>query len=233
MKYIIDIYMDYKMDSLIKIKNSNTKKCFIIEGNIGCGKTTLINYLKRFDDFEVIEEPVDRWVSIKGSDGKNLLQEFYEEPVRYAYLFQTMVFKTRLQSIDKPQEKSVRFCERSIWTDKYVFGKACMENMTMNILEQNCYNFWFSWLEEKFRPKPNGIIYLRCTPEKCMERIKRRGREEESNIPMTYLTQIHNKHEEWFNDWNSNPSNPPALVINNDEDDNFENVLKQIDQFIN
>lgn len=42
------------------------------------------------------------------------------------------------------------------------------------------------------------VIYLRCTPEKCFERTKKRQREEESEIPLEYLTMIHNKHEEWF-----------------------------------
>ena len=40
------------------------KKWYIIEGNIGCGKTTLIRQLKSRDDFEVIEEPVEVWKSI-------------------------------------------------------------------------------------------------------------------------------------------------------------------------
>jgi deoxyadenosine/deoxycytidine kinase len=203
------------------------KKCYIIEGNIGCGKTTLIRYLKGIKEYEVIEEPVDRWIEIKG-DSKNLLQSFYEDPKRYGYLFQTMVFKTRLESIDKPQEKDIRFCERSIFTDKYIFGKLCIENGTMNELEKNCYNFWFNWLEEKFRPKPDGIIYLQCSPEKCLERISKRGREEESKIPIDYLKELHKNHEDWFSTWKETP----VLIINNEEDDNFDKVLDKINQFI-
>ena len=47
------------------------------------------------------------------------------------------------------------------------------------------------------------VVYLRCTPEKCYERTKKRQREEESEIPLEYLTKIHNKHEEWFKDYPS------------------------------
>ena len=116
--------------------SENNKKWYIIEGNIGSGKTTLINILKNFNNFEVIEEPVNLWLNLKGDDNKNILQEFYDDPERYAYIFQTMVFKTRLNSIDHPQDKDIRFSERSIWTDKYVFGISCIESkkMKLNVL---------------------------------------------------------------------------------------------------
>ena len=109
------------------MNSNNAQKWYIIEGNIGSGKTTLINKLREKEKYEVIEEPVNQWLSIKGDSNKNLLGLFYEDPQRYAYLFQTMVFKTRLQSLDKPQEKDIRFSERSIWTDKYVFGISCID----------------------------------------------------------------------------------------------------------
>ena len=40
--------------------------------------------------------------------------------------------KTRLESLDHPQTKSIRFSERSIWTDRYVFGKPCINSNKMN-----------------------------------------------------------------------------------------------------
>ena len=205
------------------------KKWFIVEGNIGSGKTTLLEKLESHSDFEVIREPVDLWLSIKGSDGKNLLQEFYEEPNRYAYLFQTMVFKTRLQALEQEQHKLTRFSERSIWTDRYVFGKSCIDSQKMNDIEINCYHFWFNWLEEKFFKKPDGIIYLRCSPEKCLERITSRGRNEESGVPLEYLKELHDNHETWFEQHND----LPILVIDNEIDNNWESVFMQVDEFIN
>jgi deoxyadenosine/deoxycytidine kinase len=206
-----------------------SKKWFIIEGNIGSGKTTLINKLKEKNIYEVIEEPVDVWLNITGDDNKNLLGLFYEDPNRYAYLFQTMVFKTRLQSLDKPQEKNIRFSERSIWTDKYVFGIYCIESGKMNKLEKNCYHTWFDWLEEKFNPVPDGIIYVQTSPEKCLQRIKSRQRSEENSIPIEYLKELHDRHDNWINNW----TKTPVLIINNEEDNQWENILNQVNNFIN
>jgi len=206
----------------------SNKLRIIVEGNIGSGKTTCLDKLESNENFEVIREPVDLWLGVTGSDGKNLLQEFYEEPTRYAYLFQSMVFKTRLQSIEHEQTSSVRFCERSIWTDRHVFGKSCINSGKMNQLETNCYKFWFDWLEQKFYEKPHAIIYLKCSPEKCFARMHQRARNEETGVPLEYLQELHEYHEEWIGNW----TQTPVLIIDNDADDDWDNIMNQINQFI-
>ena len=204
------------------------KKWFIIEGNIGSGKTTLVQKLRELNKYEVIEEPVNEWLSIKDNNNKNLLGLFYENPQQYAYLFQSIVFKTRLKSLDIIQEKDIRFSERSIWTDKYVFGVSSIESGKMSELEKNCYYSWFDWLEEKFNPNPAGIIYVKTSPIKCKERINKRNRTEEDNIPIEYLKELDDRHNNWLLNWDKTP----VLVIDNEEDNNWENILSQIYKFI-
>ncbi|KAK2142177.1 hypothetical protein LSH36_988g00073, partial [Paralvinella palmiformis] len=48
--------------------NNNYKKhiSVSIEGNIGSGKTSLLNYFSHFPDAEVLMEPVARWQDIDG-----------------------------------------------------------------------------------------------------------------------------------------------------------------------
>lgn len=205
-----------------------SKKWYIIEGNIGSGKSTLLQYLQKLDQVEVIPEPVDVWINIKDSEGKNLLDHFYSDMERYSYMFQAMVFKTRIQSTDVPQEKNIRFSERSIWTDRYVFGKLCIEDNKMNSIEKECYQYWFDWLENKFKPKPDGIIYVRCSPEKCMERIHKRGRSEENKISLDYLTKLHNSHEEWLQNWKETP----VIILDNEKDDDWDTLINNINQYI-
>ena len=38
----------------------------IVEGNIGSGKTTFLNYFSNFKDVEVLQEPIDRWRNVQG-----------------------------------------------------------------------------------------------------------------------------------------------------------------------
>jgi deoxyadenosine/deoxycytidine kinase len=174
------------------------RKWYIIEGNIGCGKTTLIRGLKANADLEVIEEPVEVWKSIRDENGENILGLFYKESKRYSYIFQTIVFKTRIMALEKPQEKWVRFSERSIWTDKNIFSKNCHEIGFMKDIEKTTYDLWFNWLEAKICRKPDGIIYLRAEPNICLERMHKRDRVEESTVSLEYLTTIHNKHDDWL-----------------------------------
>ena len=203
------------------------KKWYIIEGNIGSGKSTILKLLQLAQNVEVIQEPVDMWLDIKDNDNKNLLQHFYSDMDRYSYMFQTMVFKTRLQSLEKTQVEPFRFSERSIWTDRFVFGKMCLEDNKMNSIESSCYKFWFEWLEEKFKPKPDGIIYIKCSPEKCLERIGNRGRDEENKIPIEYLDKLNLYHDEWFKNWKETP----LLIIDNEEDNNYLSILDKINAF--
>ena len=41
----------------------NTKRPFVVsvEGNIGSGKSTMINYFKNFNDIQIHPEPIEKW----------------------------------------------------------------------------------------------------------------------------------------------------------------------------
>ena len=91
-----------------------------IEGNIGYGKTTIIeNLQKRFQhnkEVVFLKEPVDVWNSIKNDDGVTVLEKFYENTETYAFPFQVMAFATRSISIknairNNPDCKYI-ICER-------------------------------------------------------------------------------------------------------------------------
>lgn len=43
-----------------------------------------------------------------------------------------------------------------------------------------------------------AIIYLKCDPTICHQRIKKRNREGEEGIPLDYLQKVHDRHEEWI-----------------------------------
>jgi thymidylate kinase len=53
---------------------------------------------------------------------------------------------------------------------------------------------------------PDIVVYIRTTPQACMERIIKRGRTEETNIDIEYLDKIHKKYEQVY-------SNQDTIVV--------------------
>lgn len=44
----------------------------------------------------------------------------------------------------------------------------------------------------------SNLVYLRTTPEVVYDRMKVRGRSEETSVSLDYLKQLHDLHEEWL-----------------------------------
>lgn len=76
-----------------------------------------------------------------------------------------------------------------------------------------------------------GKIYLRCPPEICESRINKRNREGEGAIPLSYLTLLHKKHEEWL----SNSEDVLVLDTSIDFEENGDErskILSQISDYL-
>jgi deoxycitidine kinase/deoxyguanosine kinase len=214
------------------------KQIITIEGNIGVGKTTFIDIIKKnITDCDIVYEPVEMWKDLKDTDGQNILQKFYENIPRWGYSFQNLACITRMMKIEeiiKDTNANYVFLDRSLGTDKNVFEKMLYDSGNITEIEHQMYNLWCDFYYKYVRPELNNkIIYLRCNPEIALNRIKKRGRVEEKDISIDYLTDLHKYHEEWL-------LNDTLNVIVIDCNKDFENdidyqneILKKINVFIN
>ncbi len=215
---------------------------FVVEGNIGAGKSTFLRLIGSELGIDVIYEPTDKWQR-KDKEG-NLLDLFYKDTPRWAYTFQSYAFISRIQS-QIEHEASVtttepQVYERSVYCDRYCFAKNCFELGFMSALEWSIYKEWFGWLVEAYTKKPSGFIYLRTTPDVCYQRIQKRSRCEESSIPLSYLEALHTRHEEWLiskQEVLSSLMNVPILVLDCTKEFETDSaarevMLKQVADFI-
>ncbi len=201
-----------------------------VEGNIGSGKTTLLKYLENVDfgcKKIIIYEQVDEWKNLKDNTGNNMFELFYNETKKYSYLFQSYVLFSRISHLlntikENPNELII--CERSHLTDLMVFAQSLFEMNDLNDMEFTVYKKWHSLISEMYQIKIDKIIYVNTSPEKCLERIKKRCREGENVISLEYLTILYNKHELWLN----KDINTQILVLKGDIDNLKEQNLYHI-----
>ena len=169
-----------------------------IEGNIGSGKSTLIEYLKNeLKSINILPEPVEEWKQLIDNDNKNILHYFYNDIKLWSYTFQMNAFITRSKIIQENKDKDF-IMERSVFSDRNCFAVNCYENKLLTDIEWKLYVEWHDWLTNKFSLAPDAYIYLRTSPEIAYERIKKRNRKEETNIPLNYIKEIHQKHDDWL-----------------------------------
>ena len=209
---------------------------FSIEGNIGSGKSTIINILKNklknIKNTSVIylPEPVEVWESIKDSDGKNAIEKYYENPDKYAFAFQMMAYISRIHQLRETLKKTdnvIIICERSVFTDKEIFAKMLHDDKKIGNIEYNIYCKWFYEFVKDIPVK--GLIYVKTDPEICEGRVIKRKRKGEM-IPLSYLQNCHKYHEDWLNN-----ENLPILKLNGNKDFNDklpDNWLDSINIFV-
>ena len=178
-----------------------------IEGNIGSGKSTFINYLKRnlttIEGRRVvyIDEPVDTWNSVCDKDGDTILVKFYKDKKENAFPFQMMAYITRLAKTREAIRNNpgcVFITERCLNTDRYIFAKMLYD---MGDIREIDYNIYLKWFDEFYSEiQTSCYIYVKTDPDKCHSRVNIRKRDGEEGISLEYLQSCHQYHEEWLND---------------------------------
>jgi deoxyadenosine/deoxycytidine kinase len=216
-----------------------------IEGNIGAGKTTIIEQMqKRIVNNKIIflREPVDLWESIKDSQGEGILVKFYKDPAKYAFPFQVMAYATRLSMVrnivKNNPECEIIICERSLDADKNIFAKMLYNDGLIDEVCFQIYNRFYTEYSDDFNLK--GIIYIDADPDVCCERIKKRARNGEGNINLDYLEKCKDFHKKWIEEGNDLgetkvlhiKTNEEATYNENDINDNGNKWILMIEEFL-
>lgn len=165
-----------------------------VEGNIGSGKTTFLNYFKDQNVF-ILSEPVQKW---RDCEGVNLLDLMYQDPERWAFSFQSFVQLTMLQQHLKETDRPVKLMERSIYSARYCFVENLLREKILPLPSGLVIHEWFKWIVSNRDLNLDLIVYLRTDPEIAYKRMIDRKRHEESKVPLEYLQKLHKLHEEWL-----------------------------------
>lgn len=172
---------------------------YIIEGNIGVGKSTFLKLLQQVStEIDVVYEPLHHWES--QDYNQSLLVHFYEQPHRWAYTMEMRALMCRVRDHrvyqDTTQEKTL--IERSLYSGYYCFALNGYHSDFMTEAEWRAYTAWFNFFVPRYCKPPRGFIYLRTDPFIAYERIAKRKRASEGQITLQYLKRLHNYHEDFL-----------------------------------
>jgi thymidine kinase len=173
-----------------------------LDGNIGCYKTSILNYFHKNYKTPVDLEPVENW--------SEYLKNMYNTE-NSTYNFQIKVWLDRCWIQEK--SNTIILMERSPYFIKNVFVEKAYEDKSIS--EEEYRNILTLHKTTDKLWEPYGYVYLRSNPELCFNRIKKRGREAEKNIKLEYVKRIHELHEKNYEEAFRNNKNIICIDVEN------------------
>ncbi|MFZ8886028.1 MAG: deoxynucleoside kinase [Steroidobacteraceae bacterium] len=193
-------------------------KYIAIAGNIGAGKTELTEFLCRRYGLEPFYEP---------NEANPYLADFYAD--MRAWALQSQLFflahKFRLHQQLQEQDRAV-IQDRTIYEDAEIFARNL--HLQRLIPKRDFETYWtlYEGLRHALRP-PDLMIQLRCPVRTLRQRIRRRGRGYEQDMPARYLSRLNRLYEEWFQRYDLSP----VLVLDTDRLDYLTDLVDRVDLF--
>lgn len=168
----------------------------IIEGQIGAGKTTMGEILERRFGIPLYRE-------LGNSDTLTLLDRFYADKKRWSFTMQIHFLNERFRMIKDINGAGGGLLDRSIFGDR-IFAELLHDDGDMSDEEFRSYTTLLDNMLEHAEP-PALLIYLDCSVDAAIHRIKARDRGLESGIPRDYLEKLNSKYLLWFEHYGYSP----------------------------
>ena len=160
-----------------------------VAGNIGSGKTTLVNMLSKHYGWKPQFEAV---VS------NPYLDDYYKDIKRWSFNMEVLFLKERFRNLlEISQSSDTIIQDRSIYEGVYVF---MANNFKMGNLDERDYITYMELFEQMTDvvKYPDLMIYLRSSVPHLVKNIQKRGRDYEQQIPLEYLENLNELYEEFI-----------------------------------
>lgn len=191
-----------------------------VAGTMGAGKSSLVEWLRRNFGMVPFFEP---------NEDNPYLADFYGDMRRWA-LHSQLFFLVRRFQIHKTIEEQCAadapplVQDRTIYEDAEVFARYHHQAGNIDARDWQMYADLYETLKKELRP-PDLMIYLRCPLKTLVQRIKKRGRSFEQNIPRSYLASLEKLYDAWFESYDLSPT----LVVETDRLDYVERLFDRLE----
>lgn len=189
-------------------------KMLAVSGNIGTGKSTLVEFLTRYFSIHALYEP---------NEQNPYLVDFYSDMGRWAFHSQVffLIRKFHLHQ-EMARHPGPVIIDRTIYEDAEVFAANLAKMGILDSRDYQTYLSLYKTLGELLNP-PDLLIYLRCSLSTIRRRIRERGRPEEQQIPDEYLMRLNRLYDRWFCRYDKSPT----LVLRTDRIDYVSDLADQ------
>jgi deoxyadenosine/deoxycytidine kinase len=172
------------------------KQFIAIAGNIGVGKSTLVDKLcARWNWQPFIERVVDN----------PYLADFYADMRAWAFHSQIFFLSQRLRDLRRLMDHATSVVQdRTVYEDAEIFAKNLHRQGLINARDWKSYSELYNALTQLL-PPPDLVVYLKASVPTLLQRIAQRGREYEKKIAPEYLAQLNALYEEWIADFKLSP----------------------------
>lgn len=169
-----------------------------IAGTVGVGKSTMTNALANALNFRTSFEKVDT---------NPYLDKFYDDFSKWSFHLQIYFLAERFKEQKRIFEYGGGFIQdRSIYEDTGIFAKMHFDKGTMSPTDYQTYtNLFDAMVMTPYFPHPDLLIYLEGSIDDIIGRIEERGRPMEQQTDKEYWYEMHNRYENWIDNFNSCP----------------------------
>ncbi len=192
------------------------KRSIAIAGNMGSGKSTLVEFLHRTYGVVPFYEP---------NDDNPYLADFYKDMKRWAFQSQLYFLSSKFrlhQELDR--QSGVVALDRTIFEDAEVFATALHQMRKISKRDWETYQAFYQAILDAIRP-PDLMIYMKCSMRTLRQRIRLRGRRMEQDVPLSYLKRL----ERLYEDWIGNYTMSEVLVLETDTLDYIHDLVHRLD----
>jgi len=201
-----------------KIANSSgvNGKTIAIAGNIGTGKSSLVEFLTRTYGIQPFYEP---------NDENPYLPDFYKDMNRWAFHSQLYFLSNKFRMHQQlEQVAGVVVLDRTIYEDAEIFATALHDMRNFTGRDWDTYWNFYQIILDAIRP-PDLMIYLRCSMRTLRQRIRLRGRRMEDDIPLAYLKRLERLYDNWLDSYRLSE----VLVLETDKLDYINDMVDCLD----